>query len=106
MSWMRGEGEGVLSKLAWKIRPSETLKLDAVRVLDSKFVSLASGSKQRMLALMRVRLSDGQEDAKLDYASTIRVTLQQQRMKGLFDGLYRAAVPFLYVSMMTPSPTG
>jgi hypothetical protein len=99
------EGEGLLSRLMWKVRPSETLRLDAIRIMDTKYLSLSTGSKERVMALMRVRLSDGEEQAKLDYASTIRITLQQQRMKGLFDGLHRASVPFLYVSMMTPSPT-
>ncbi|HUI85814.1 MAG TPA: ATP-binding protein [Nitrososphaerales archaeon] len=102
---MREEGKGLLSRVAWKIRPTETLKLDAVRVLETKYLSLASGSKQRLLALMRVRLSEGPEDAKLDYASALKVTLQQQRMKGLFDGLHRAEVPFLYISMMSPTPS-
>ena len=101
---MRAEGEGLVSRLTWKLRPTETLKLDAVRVLDAKYLSLANGSKQRLLALMRVRLSEGQEETKLDYASAIKATLQQQRMKGLFDGLHRAAVPFLYISMMAPAP--
>ena len=53
---------------------------------------------------MRVRLSEEPEDAKLDYASALKVTLQQQRMRGLFDGLHRAAVPFLYITMMAPTP--
>jgi hypothetical protein len=101
---LRAEGEGLVSRLTWKLRPTETLKLDAVRVLDAKYLSLANGSKQRLLALMRVRLSEGQEETKLDYASAIKATLQQQRMKGLFDGLHRAAVPFLYISMMAPAP--
>ena len=92
-----------MSRLMWKARPTETLKLDSVRILETKYLSFVNGSRQRVLALMRVRLTDGQEDQqKLDYASTIRITLHQQRMKGLFDGLHRAAVPFLYVSMMTP----
>lgn len=100
---MKGEGEGIVSRLMWKARPTETLKLESVRILETKYLSFVNGSRQRVLALMRVRLTDGQEDQqKLDYASTIRVTLHQQRMKGLFDGLHRAAVPFLYVSMMTP----
>ncbi|MDG6898504.1 MAG: ATP-binding protein, partial [Nitrososphaerota archaeon] len=98
------EREGPVSRIAWKIRPNETLKLNSVRILDGRFVSLISGHNQRLLAMMRVRLSDTQDEAKLDYAATMRIALQQQRMKGLFDGLYRAEIPFLYVSMMVPSP--
>jgi len=101
---LKDEREGSFSKLAWKVRPTETLKLQSVRILDGKFVSLSSGSRQRLMAMMRVRLTDSPEEAKLDYAGTMRIALQQQRMKGLFDGLYRAEVPFLYVSMMVPSP--
>jgi Mrp family chromosome partitioning ATPase len=100
---LREESEGLVSKLTWKIRPTETLRLQSIRILDGKFVSLINGPKQRVIALMRVRLTDGSDESKLDYAATMRITLQQQRMKGLFDGLYRAEVPFLYISMMVPS---
>ncbi len=99
---MENEGGGLVSRLAWKIRPTETLKLESVKILDSKFVSFSNGSRQRVMALMRVRLGEGWDDGKLDYAAAMRITLQQQRMRGLFDGLYRAGVPFLYVSMMAP----
>ncbi|MDV3293749.1 MAG: ATP-binding protein [Nitrososphaerales archaeon] len=100
---MQGEGGGLVSRLAWKIRPTETLKLESVRILDSKFVSFSNGSRQRMMALMRVRLGESLDDSKIDYAAAMRITLQQQRMRGLFDGLYRAGVPFLYLSMMAPA---
>lgn len=100
---MQEEGEGLVSKLTWKIRPTETLKLQSIKIVEGKYVSLVNGSKQRVLALMRVRLMESSEETKLDYAATMRITLQQQRMKGLFDGLYRAEVPFLYISMMVPS---
>jgi hypothetical protein len=50
-----------------------------------------------------VRLSEEQEDSKLDYGAAIRVTLRQQKMKGLFDGLYKSKVPFVYITMMQPS---
>jgi hypothetical protein len=92
-----------MSKLAWKIRPTETLKLDSIKILDSKFVSFSNGSKQRIMALMRIRMGESIEDSRLDYSAALRSTLQQQRMRGLFDGLHRAGVPFLYVSMMAPS---
>ncbi len=99
---MSGDGGGVLSKLSWKLRPSETIKVDSIRILDSKYLSLSKGNTQRLLALMRVRLAGGQEEMTLDYSGTIRITLQQQRMKGLFDGLYKSKVPFIYVTMMVP----
>ncbi len=103
---MQNEDHGLMSRLAWKIRPTETLKLDSIRILDSKFVSFSNGSKQRVMALMRIRLGDSNEEAKFDYTAALRATLQQQRMRGLFDGLHRAGVPFLYVTMMTPSEQG
>lgn len=103
---MQNEDHGLMSRLAWKIRPTETLKLDSIRILDSKFVSFSNGSKQRVMALMRIRLGDSNEGAKFDYTAALRATLQQQRMRGLFDGLHRAGVPFLYVTMMTPSEQG
>ena len=97
------ERGSILSRLAWRLKSSETVKLDSVKVLDSKYIGVYSGARQRMFAFMRVNLADSVEDQKLDYASTIRITLQQQRMKGLFDGLHKAGIPFLYVSMMAPA---
>ena len=43
------------------------------------------------------------EEPKLDYSAAVRITLQQQRMKGLLDGLHRAKIPFLYTMMVKPS---
>jgi len=100
---VQDEDQGLMSRLVWKIRPTETLKLDSIRILDTKFVSFSNGSKQRIMALMRIRLGETIEDTKLDYSAALRSTLQQQRMRGLFDGLHRAEVPFLYVTMMAPS---
>ena len=100
---MGSERGSILSRLAWRLKSSETVKLDSVKVLDSKYIGVYSGARQRMFAFMRVNLADSVEDQKLDYASTIRITLQQQRMKGLFDGLHKAGIPFLYVSMMAPA---
>jgi len=97
-----GDEDGILSKLSWKLRPSETLKVDSIKILDSKYLSLVRGHDHRLLALMRVNLAE-EEEATLDYAGTIRLTLQQQRMKGLFDGLHKSQVPFIYIAMMTPS---
>jgi energy-coupling factor transporter ATP-binding protein EcfA2 len=98
-----GESEGILSRALWKLRPTETIGVESVRIVDAKYVSISSGSRQRLMALMRVNLSDDYDDAKLDYGSTIRIALQQQRVKGLFDGLHKARIPFLYVSIMSPA---
>jgi len=96
------EGGGILSRLSWRIRPSETINIDSIRIINSKYLCLSRGSARRLLALMRVRLAAGEEEFTLDYSGTIRITLQQQRMKGLFDGLYKSKVPFVYVTMMVP----
>jgi hypothetical protein len=50
---VQSEGHGIVSRVAWKIRPTETLKLESVKILDSKFVSFSNGSRQRIMALMR-----------------------------------------------------
>src|SRR5712691_1328739 len=50
---------------------------------------------------MRINLEE-EEETKLDYSGAIRTTIHQQRMKGLFDGLHKSGLPFLYVTMMTP----
>ncbi len=106
MRFLGKDESRLISRISWKLRPTETLRLDSIKILDAKYVALANGGRQRVMAMMRVKLTDGTEEPRLDYASTIRVTLQQQRMKGLFDGLYRAGVPFLYLSMMTPTLNG
>lgn len=106
MRSVQNEDHGLMSRLAWKIRPTETLRLDSVKILDSKFVAFSNGSRQRVMALMRIRTGESSEESKFDYSAALRSTLQQQRMRGLFDGLHRAGVPFLYMSMMTPSEAG
>jgi len=93
---------GLLSRASWKLKPTETLRLDSVRIVESKYVSLSNGDRQRIMSVMRVSVPSPSEDPKVDYGATIRATLQQQRMKGLFDGLYRAAVPFVYIAIMKP----
>ncbi|HME19199.1 MAG TPA: DUF87 domain-containing protein, partial [Nitrososphaerales archaeon] len=97
-----GKGDGsVLGKLAWKLRPTESLRMDALEVTDGRYIAVSSGSKQRLWAFVRVRLPDPQEDPRMDYASAMRISVQQQRIRGLFEGLYRSSIPFMYVSMMT-----
>jgi hypothetical protein len=84
------------------VRPSETIKIDSLKIINTKYASVARGGRQRLFAFLRVRLFDEREDSKIDYAATIRVTLRQQKMKGLFDGLYKSKVPFVYITIMQP----
>ncbi len=95
------EQGGVFSRLARRLRPSETIRLDSIRIHGARYLSLSRGRSLRALALMRVRLEE-EQDFKLDYSGTIRTALHQQRMKGLFDGLHKTGVPFLYITLMTP----
>ena len=97
--------EGVLSRLSWRLRPSETIRVDSIRIRGSKYLALTRGGSQRLLALMRINLEEEEEETKLDYSGAIRLTIHQQRMKGLFEGLHKSGVPFLYITMMTPMKT-
>ncbi len=99
MRMERRVGEA-LGRVAWKLWPSETLKVDRVEVVDGRSIAVASGSRERWWGFVRVRLPEIAEDPRSDYASAVRATVQQQRVKGLFEGLHRAAVPFAYISMM------
>lgn len=101
MKSVADENSKLLSKLAWKIRPAESLRLDSLRILDEKYLAASAGSRQRLSAFIRVRLPEIREDTRVDYVTAMRVTVQQQRIRGLFEGLYKAGVPFVYVSMMT-----
>lgn len=80
--------------------------LDDIRIVDGKYVAASEGSKVRYTALFRVRVPDLADDHKGDYSSALRTTLQQQRMRGLFEGLRRAAVPFIYQMLMNESSAG
>ena len=100
---MTGDGGGFLGKLAWKLRPSEPLQLDSLEVVDGRYVAVSSGSRRRLWAFVRVRLPEPQDDPRADYASAMRLSVQQQRVKGLFEGLHKSSIPFLYISMMTQS---
>src|SRR5205807_5536998 len=91
-----------LSRLGWRLRPSETIRVDSIRIRGSKYLALTRGGSQRLLALMRINLEEEEEETKLDYSGAIRMTIHQQRMKGLFEGLHKTGLPFLYITMMTP----
>jgi len=86
--------EGVLSRLGWRLRPSETIRVDSIRIRGSKYLALTRGGSQRLIALMRINLEEEEEETKLDYSGAIRLTIHQQRMKGLFDGLHKSGLPF------------
>ncbi len=96
----KGGGE-FLGRLAWKLRSNESLRIDSLEVTDGRYLAVSSGSRRRLWAFVRVRLPDAQDDPKTEYASAMRISVQQQRIKGLFEGLYKSSVPFMYVSMMT-----
>jgi len=88
------------SQAAWRVWPQAGIGLEDIRLVNGKCVAASDGSKVRLTALFRVGVPDLAEEAKMDYSAALRTTLQQQRMRGLFEGLRRAAVPFVYVMMM------
>ncbi|MDG6920500.1 MAG: ATP-binding protein [Nitrososphaerota archaeon] len=94
------------SQVAWKLRPQAGLGIEEMRVADGKYVSSADGTKVRNIALFRVGVPDVAEDQRVDYSAALKTTLQQQRMKGLFEGLRRAGLPFVYVMLMNESEAG
>ena len=91
---------------AWRLRPMAGIGLDDIRIVDGKYMAVEEGSKVRYTALFRIRVPDLAEDPRGDYSSALRTTLQQQRMRGLFEGLRRAAVPFSYLMLMGESGEG
>ncbi|MDG6910352.1 MAG: hypothetical protein JRN08_08290, partial [Nitrososphaerota archaeon] len=82
------------------MRPQTGIGLQEVGVWDGKYMVVSDGARVRNTALFRVGIPDIADDPKVDYSSALRVTLQQQRMKGLFEGLRRAGIPFVYTMMM------
>ena len=96
---MQKAGEAV-SRMAWKLRPQERIDLDEIKILGGRFVSTSQGSRRRLMAFVRVQVPETTEDSKIDYSAAVRTAVQQQRMKGLFEGLRRASVPFLYSVML------
>jgi Helicase HerA, central domain len=94
----------LVSQVAWKLRPQSGIGLEDLKVRDGKYLTSSDGSKVRSIAFFRVGVPDLAEDSKVDYSTALRTTLQHQRMKGLFDGLRRAGVPFVY--MMLTNQTG
>jgi hypothetical protein len=99
---MEVKDEGtLLGKLVWKLRPTETLRIDSLQIVDGRYLAVSCGSRQRLWAFVRVSVPEPQEDPRIDYAFAMRISVQQQRIRGLFEGLYKAAIPFVYISMMS-----
>ncbi|HUH82347.1 MAG TPA: ATP-binding protein [Nitrososphaerales archaeon] len=88
------------SQAAWRLWPRAKIGVEDMRVSEGKYVVSSDGSKSRAMAFFRVGIPDLQEDAKVDYSAALKTALQQQRMRGLFEGLRRAAVPFIYLMLM------
>ncbi|HXY56507.1 MAG TPA: ATP-binding protein [Nitrososphaerales archaeon] len=76
--------------------------LEDMRIADGKYAVISAGSKTRCLAFFRVGISDIAED-KADYSTALKTTLQQQRVRGMFEGLRRASVPFVYMLLTNES---
>jgi uncharacterized protein len=95
----------VASQAAWRLWPRAKIGLEDLRVSEGKYVVSSDGSKLRNMAFFRVGIPDLQDDAKVDYSAALKTTLQQQRMKGLFEGLRRASVPFIYLILMNETET-
>ena len=94
-------GRRIAAEVAWKLRPQDVVRLDELKIPDGKYVSVSEGTRRRLMALLRVTVPDVSQETELDYGAALRTTLQQQRIRGLFEGLHRAAVPFLYSAMMS-----
>ncbi len=97
------EEGGILSRLKWGLRGPAILKLDSISIMDGRYLMLSKGANNRLLSLLRVGLAANEAENTMDYASGIRATLQQQRMKSFFDGLHRSKVQFLYLILVKPS---
>ncbi len=86
--------------------PHTRIGLEEMRIADGKYVLSSDGSRGRMTAFFRVGTPDLRDDPNVDYSAALKTTLQQQRMRGLFEGLRRAAVPFIYVMLMNETDAG
>ena len=85
--------------------PGSDPGLKELKIADGKYVTISDGTKLRCMAFFRVVIPDLPDAPKSDYSSGLRSTLQVQRMRGLFEGLRRATVPFVYL-MLTKETEG
>ena len=90
----------LVSQAAWRIRPQAGIGVEDIGVWDGRCMVVSDGAKVRSTAYFRVGVPDAADDGKVDYSAALRTTLQQQRMRGLFEGLRRAGVPFVYMMLM------
>jgi len=90
----------LVSRAAWRLLPQTGIGLEDLRIADGKYVVASNGAKVRCMALYRVGVPDLADDSRVDYSAALKTTLQQQRMHGLFEGLRRSAVPFIYLMLM------
>ena len=97
---------GILSNMKWKVRSALPLKIDSIGIMEGRYLAIAKGDSSRLMSLLRVGLAETMDDGKLDYSTAVKITLQQQRMKGLFDGLHRSKIPFLYLILVKPTDQG
>ena len=105
MSRVRNARE-LASQALWRALPHGGIGLEEVRVAEGKYVATSDGSKVRTTAFFRVGTPDLSEDPRAEYAAALKTTLQQQRMRGLFEGLRRAGVPFVYIMLMNQTEAG
>jgi DNA helicase HerA-like ATPase len=97
---------GILSNMKWKVRSALPLKIDSIGIMEGRYLAISKGDSSRLMSLLRVGLAETMDDGKLDYSTAVKITLQQQRMKGLFDGLHRSKIPFLYLILVKPTDQG
>jgi hypothetical protein len=91
----------LVSQAAWRVLPRARIGVEDMRVAEGKYIVSSDGSKSRNMALFRVGIPDLEDDPKVDYSAALKTALQQQRMRGLFEGLRRASVPFIYMMLMS-----
>jgi hypothetical protein len=97
---------GIISNMKWKVRSALPLKIDSIGIMEGRYLAISKGDSSRLMSLLRVGLAETMDDSKLDYSTAVKITLQQQRMKGLFDGLHRSKIPFLYLILVKPAEQG
>jgi hypothetical protein len=97
---------GVFSRMKWKLRSALPIKVDSIGIVEGRYLAMFRGDRARLFSLLRVGLAETTDDSRLDYSTAVRITLQQQRMKGLFDGLHRSKIPFLYLILVKPGDQG
>jgi Helicase HerA, central domain len=88
------------SRVGWKLRPQDSIELEQFKIVDGKYACSSRGSKLRTMVFLRVMVPETKEDPRLDYSAALRTTLQQQRLRGMFEGLRRASIPFVYTVLM------